>query len=243
MADLATTGTRFSKGERRYALIGVRVDQEALSRILRKIEGIPGAVERAVPAALNAAASETRTLLIERFSALMDFSRKKSVRDRVTIPRKAGRGNWSTAVRISLARFTIGSFKDVMQTPTGVSWDTGGDIWGAAFRGGFIPRAFVRKGLTHYKTGQEQDTRLVFRRAMRGEKGFAANAVNQAGHVVRATRRGDIVQRYSLKVLRGPSLGLVFSRSGQMQSETEAAAVAILEKKLRQQVGRFVEGK
>lgn len=241
MADLTTTGSLFNKGEQRYAMIGVRVDEEALSRILRKIEAIPGAVERAAPAALNAAASETRTLLIDRFSTLMEFSRKKSVRDRVTIPRKASRGDWSTSVRISLSRFTIGSFKDVLQTPTGVTWDTGGDVWGAAFRGNHIPRAFVRKGLTHYKTEKYQETRMVFRRAMRGEKGFAVDGVNQAGHVVRATRRGDIVQRYSLKVLRGPSLGLVFSRSGQMQSETETAAAAILEKKLRQQIGRFLE--
>lgn len=213
MAD-ATIGPRFGPGPR-YRMIDVRVDQAALDRVSARIRHLPGAVARIMPPALNASASEMRTVLYRAFTSRMELRRKSSVKDRLTLTPKASRGKWASGVRISLARFTIGSFKDVQQTPSGVTWSAGG----SNLRGGFIPRAFLREGLTHYRTGEYIQGRQVWKRKEEG---------------------GRMVPRYPIQLLRGPSLAKVFSDDAAFQSDMERQATAIVEKKLHQQVERIL---
>lgn len=218
-------------------MLQVRIDTAAMDRITKEIQSIPGAMERLMPPALNAAAAEMKTDLAREFGARMDLQRKASIKDRLELSPKAAKGAWTAGVRISLARFLIGSFRDVQQTAYGVGWTTGG----STLRGGWIPRAFIVQGVTQYKSGEYQGTRMVLRRAMRGEKGFTTYGMNRAGHQVKATRAGDIVQRYSLKALRGPSLAYAFSGDSQFQAQAEATGGQILEKKVQQQVNRILK--
>jgi hypothetical protein len=225
MSDV-TSGSRYSVGDPRYKLIEVKVDQAKLDRITKELRKVPGAMERAIPPALNKTADEMRAVLYREFDRRLAVQRKSSIRSRLRSYPKAGRGNWRSGVRIDLARFALGSFRDVQQTPSGVTWSTGG----SPLRGGFVPRAFLRAGLTHYRTGEYQKTRMVFRRAERGDKSFASG---------RPTRAGGIVRRYPLVVLRGPSLARVFSDDAALQGRVEAEGGRILEKKVQQQADRF----
>jgi hypothetical protein len=225
-ASDATTGYRRVAGSPRYAFIEIKPDYARLDAILGRIKGLPGALERVIPPALNQAASEERTWLSREFGARMVMQRKRSIPDRLTLAPKAGRASWSAGIRIALTRFTLGSFQDVKQTPSGVTWSTGG----THLSGGFIPRAFLRLGLTHYLTGQYIEGRQVWRRAQQGEKGFSAAL---------ATRAGGIVRRYPIKMLRGPSLAKVFSADANFQADAERQGTAILEKKLASQVDRL----
>lgn len=233
MAEIST-GSRLIAGSPRYALLSISVDA-TLERLTREIQQVPGAMQRVIPPALNAAARQTRTMLYQAFTQRFDLRRKSSIKDRLEHRPKATRTRWFTGVRIALTRFTVGSFRDVQQTPSGVTWSTGG----GRLRGGFIPRAFLRSGLTQYRTEQRQETRMVFRRALRGEQGFQTEGVNRAGHRVRATRAGHIVQRYPLKVLRGPSLGRVFSDDRGFQGQMERGAEQLAAKTIQQQVERI----
>lgn len=222
----ATSGYRIVTGSPRYALLSVQVDRRRLEEITREIRSIPGAMERIFPPALNAAADEMRTWLRREFAARLRVTRQKSIADRVVVWPKASRGSLTAGARVSLTRLTVASFPH-RQTAYGVWW-TVGDAAG----GRIIPRSFSREGLTHYKTHLYQPTRLVWRRAKQGEKGFEKG---------RPTRAGDIVQRYPIKVLRGPSLAKVFSDDPAFQTRAEAHGGAVLEKKIASQVDRLVK--
>jgi hypothetical protein len=220
----------------RFAQIEVHWDQAKLQRILYVIKDIPGAVGRAVPAALNKSADEIRNWLIREFGSRMRIKRKQSIPDRLTRYPRASSAQWMAGVRIALTRFTVASFTGTQQTAYGVYWSPG-----AAGAGHIIPRAFLRAKSRNYLSGKDIEVEQAYRRAMRGEKGYADFAVNQAGHVVRATQAGDMVRRYSIKVLRGPSLAMVFTKAPNLVAQAEARGEQILTKKLESQVDRFTK--
>jgi hypothetical protein len=230
--NLATSGYRITPGPR-YALIEIRPDWAKLEALMARVRNIPNAVPRVLVPALNQSAAEEKTWLARRFGERLRILRKKSIPDRLTLTPKASRASMVAGVQIDLTRFTIASFP-TQRTAYGIWWTSGSSAGGR-----IIPRSFMQAKYTHYQTGKEMDVTQVYRRAQRGEKGFAQNAVNRAGHRVRATRAGDIVQRYSIKVLRGPSLAKVFSDDPGFQAEAERQGVAILEKKVAQQVDRL----
>lgn len=204
----------------RYGTVQIRVDQEAIARITKEVATIPGAMRKIIPAALNAAASEARTYLGREFRARMNVRRRKSIDDRLHKGDPATENRWHTDIWFDLTRFTIASFRDVQQTPAGVTWSTGGTS--ESLRGGFIPRAFIRKGLTHYQTGEYMELRQVWRRA--GPPGMSAR----------------LVPRKPLFVMRGPSLAYVFAEDPAFQDAAGEQGGRILEKKVSQQVNRFL---
>lgn len=198
----------------RYKTIEVRIDQAKLDAWTARLRGIPGAMTRAMPPALNATAREVRTRLYQAFLARMNIGRKASVKDRLALKPLASPVNWRAGVRIALTRFTVASFKGSRQLKAGVRWSP---------RQGMqrmIPRAFIRRGLTNYLTGEYMEVRQVWKRLDRG---------------------GRMVPRYPIQVMRGPSLARVFSDDPGFQNETERAGLAILEKKVRSQVDRIAE--
>jgi hypothetical protein len=220
-----STGQRFRAGEQRFVSVAVRYDQAKLAALERFARRIPGGLGRLVPPALNQTAAEMRTWLVRELGGRVRVTRKKSITDRVTVYPRASAGRWVSGVRVGLGRFTVASFPH-HRTAYGVWWTAG-----AAGAGRIIPRAFVQAGYTHAITGERINVEQVYRRAQRGEKHFDKG---------RPTRRGDIVQRYPLKVLRGPSLAAVFSRDPGLVAEAERHGGAVLEKKIASQVRRFV---
>jgi len=226
IASGATTGSRIVAGSPRYAFIEIRPDYRKLDALMARIQGIPGAIARVMPPALNKSAAEERTWLAREFGTRLVMSRKSSIPQRLELTPKASRASWAAGVRIHLTRFTIASFKDVQQTPSGVTWSTGG----TPLRGGFIPRAFIQKRYTHYLTGKEMNVPQAYRRAQKAEKGFEKGI---------ETRAGGIVRRYPMKVLRGPSLARVFSDDPKFQARAEKEGTGIIEKKLASQVDRL----
>jgi hypothetical protein len=222
----ATTAGRIVAGSPRYAFLEIKPDYRRLDALIARVQGIPGAIQRIIPPALNKSAAEERTWLAREFGTRLVMQRQRSIADRMELTPRALRSSWSAGVRIALTRFTLGSFRDVQQTPSGVTWSTGG----VRLSGGFLPRAFLRFGLTHYRTGQYLEGRQVWRRAQQGEKGFGRGT---------PTRAGDIVRRYPIKLLRGPSLAKIFSDDPGLQQRAEQQGTIILEKKVGQQVDRL----
>jgi hypothetical protein len=221
--NLATSGYRITPGPR-YALIEIRPDWAKLEALMARVRNIPNAVPRVLVPALNQSAAEEKTWLARRFGERLRILRKKSIPDRLTLTPKASRASMAAGVQIALTRFTVASFP-TQRTAYGIWW-TSGDTTG----GRIIPRSFLQATYRHYLTGKEMDVAQVYRRAARGEKGFREAL---------ATRRGDIVKRYPIKILRGPSLAKVFSDDPGFQAEAERQGVAILEKKVAQQVDRL----
>jgi len=211
--------SRIIPGAPRYAMVDVRIDQAALDRITAEIRSIPGAMERLMPPALNDAAREMRSWFARRFADRMGLRRKRSITDRLTLTPKASAGSLSAGVRIGLTRLTIASFRDVQQVPSGVTWSTGG----SRLRGGFIPRAFIRKHAWNWRSVQYLDNMQVWRRA--GPMG----------------RTAQLVPRYPLFVMRGPSLAYAFDEDPAFVADAESTGQAILEKKVAQQVNRILK--
>lgn len=205
----------------RTGSIQIKVDKEALRALTQEIESIPGAMSRAMPTAINAAVSETKTYLGREFRSRLNVIRKKSIDDRLHKSDPATASNWAAGIWFDLERFTVASFRDVQQTAGGVTWSTGGTS--GSLEGGFIHRAFIQKGLTHYQTGKYMDLKQVWRRA--GPMG----------------RSAKLVPRYPLFVMRGPSLARAFAVDPGFQTEAETRAIAILEKKVTQQVNRILK--
>jgi hypothetical protein len=197
----------------RYAFLDIRVDSAELKRIEAELRGIPGGMARAVPPALNAAAREERTWLYQQFCSRLNIARKTSVRDRLELRPRASPFNWSAGIRIALSRFTVAGFKGVRQTRRGVTWSP------VAGQSRLIPRAFVRGGFTHYRSGEYIEARQVWRRA---------------------ERAGRMMPRYPIQVMRGPSLAYVFAQDPGFQGQAERTGSAILSKKLDQQVNRLL---
>ncbi len=211
----------------RFAQVEVHWDQAKLQRILYAIQDSPGAVGRAVPAALNKSADEMRNWMIRAFSSRMRIKHKQSIPDRLTRYPRASSAQWMAGVRIALTRLTVASFEGTRQTAYGVYWSPG-----AAGAGRIIPRAFLRAKSRNYLSGKDIEVEQAYRRAMRGEKGFEKG---------RPTRAGDIVRRYPIKILRGPSLALVFTKDPGLLAQAEAQGQLILTKKLKSQVDRFTK--
>lgn len=198
----------------RYAFLDIRIDKAKLAAVERAVRGIPGAMARLMPPALNQAAAQMRTWLYRQFAERMSIARKSSIRDRLAISPKATPANWSAGVRIELKRFTVASFKGVRQLKAGVRWSPRPGVMN------LIPRAFLTGGFTHYASGEYVESRQVWRRAEEG---------------------GRMVPRYPIHVLKGPSLARVFSDDPSFQGQAEQAGAEIVSKKLDQQVSRIVK--
>lgn len=210
--DAAGSYSRIVAGAPRYAFVNVRIDQAKLDAWTARVREIPGALARLLPPALNATAREMRTRLYQAFLARMNIARKTSVRDRLALTPTATRLDWSAGIRIALTRFTVASFKGTRQRQAGVEWQP---------RPGMvrmIPRAFIRRGLTHYQTGEWMENRQVWKRAVKGDV---------------------MVPRYPLQLMRGPSLARVFSDDANFQGAMERQGGQIMEKKVNQQVDRI----
>jgi len=204
---------RFTPGQPRFAVLEIVPDKAALDQVTREIRHIPGALARMWPPALNAAAQETRTVLYKEFLLRMNIARKGSVKKRLELKPKATRHHPVAGVRIALSRFTVASFKGVRQLKEGVRWSA------APGAQRVIPRAFVRKGFTHDKTGGYLNLKQVWRRKSEG---------------------GRLVPRYPLSLLRGPSLAAVWENKPALRRQTEKQAGEIAVKKVSQQVARIL---
>ncbi len=222
---LVSSSDRNLPAAQRYASIAVHVDEAKLARLEQMVRGIPQALARIAPPALNKTADEMRTWLGGELVRRMAILRKKSIRDRLATDPKASAASWQSGIRISLARFTIASFQ-TQQTAAGVAWYPG--ILGT-WRS--IPRAFLRATYRHYQTGEQMDVAQVYRRTRSTEKGFRADL---------ATRRGDMVRRYPIRVLRGPSLAMVFTKDRNLLDGANKRGGEVLEKKFASQVDRFI---
>jgi hypothetical protein len=220
----ATSGSRIVAGSPRYAFLEIRPDWVRLEAVMSRVRSVPNAVQRLLPPALNQAAAEERTWLTREFGSRLRVIRKRSIPDRLELTPKASRSTLAAGVRIALTRFTIASFP-TQRTAYGIWWTSGN-----AAAGRIIPRSFLQARYRHYLTGEEMNVAQVYRRAQRGEKGFEKG---------RPTRAGDIVRRYPMKVLRGPSLARVFSDERGFQRAAERQGEAILEKKVASQVERL----
>lgn len=224
MTPLVTSGYRRAGGPR-FLELHISYDEDKLRRIERVVSGIPNAMNRIVPPTLNTTAGEMKTWLYKELVERTGIIRKKSVRDRLTVTPKASGGSWRAGLRVALTRFTIFSFA-TQQTATGTAWYPGMlGTWR------FIPHAFIQRRYTHPITGETMDVGQVYRRTRFGEKGFDRGA---------ATRRGDMVRRYPIRVLRGPSLALLFSKDARLQAKAEGHGGEVLEKKMQQQVARVI---
>lgn len=204
---------RFTPGAARFDVIEVVPDKAALTQVTREIRAIPGALARMWPPALNAAAKETRTLLYKEFLLRMNIAKKSSIKSRLELKPRATRYNPAAGIRIALSRFTVASFKGTRQLKEGVRWSP------APGAQQVIPRAFLRKGMTHYKTGEHMTLKQVWRRKSAGDK---------------------LVPRYPLSLLRGPSLAAVWERKPGLRRQVEKQAGEIVVKKVAQQVARIL---
>ncbi|MEN6424016.1 MAG: hypothetical protein ABFE13_01535 [Phycisphaerales bacterium] len=209
--DVAGGFTRVGRGPR-YAMVHVAVDHEALNRVAIALHGIPGAMDRVIPPAMNKAALEARTWLYTEFLKRMNIARRASIKDRLEHRPKASKASWSTGIRIALTRFTVTSFKGARQRKAGVEWQP------RAGKTRLIPRAFIRRGFTHYQTDKYVELRQAWRRA--GGMGL----------------RDKLVPRYPLFIMRGPSMARVFSDDPEFQDRAESQASIILNKKIGQRV-------
>jgi len=199
----------------RYQLLEIVIDQNAVNNLLARIRGVPGAARRVFPPAMNKAAAEFKTWLAKAFSERINIQRKASIRDRLTLYPKASSQSMASGVRIAMTRFVVTSFKGTRQVKAGIQWQP---------RPGatqIIPRAFIRQGLTHYQTGEYMEQRMAWRRA--GPMGQGAR----------------LVPRKPLFVMRGPSLGRVFTDDPTFQGQAENRGRQILEKKIASQVDRI----
>jgi hypothetical protein len=232
--SMVTSGYRFLPGERRFVAIDIHLDESKLAAFERAAQRIPGGMSRMAPPALNKAADEMKTWLYREIAARMAVTRTKSIKDRLLVRPLASATSWISGVRIGLSRLTVASFK-TRRTRYMVYWTP---EMGHGWRE--IPRAFWQAGYTHSKTSERIEVEQVYRRVKSGEKGFMSAGINRAGNVVQATAAGDIVRRYSIKVMRGPSVAMAFSRDRILPGRAGITGNMILTKKLASQVARFV---
>lgn len=209
-----TTSYARTAGEPRFVSLSVRYDAAKLQALQRAVRGIPNALARMVPSALNKTAGEMRNWLARQLGLRLWIQRKESLDSRVTVHPKASGANWTSGVRIDLRRFTLAAFPHHQQRE-GVWW-----ISGPSGKGKVIPRSFIQKSYRHWKTGAQMDVEQVYRRAGRGD--------------------GTLVPRYPIMVLRGPSLGIVFSRDQALLREAQRHGAEVLDKKLASQVQRVI---
>lgn len=225
MAINVTSGYRWDPSQGpRYARIQVRYDEAKLQAVTAALQAMPGQLAQAVPAALNQSADEMKTWFYNQFAGRLSLKRKQGIKDRLTVTPRASVASWTSGVRIALTRLTVADFQ-TQASRLGVWWYPGDyGTWK------LLPRSFLQSGYTHYLTGQYIEVAQVYRRAKQGEKGFEKG---------RPTRSGDIVRRYPIKVLRGPSLALVLTKDSGLVAQTEVHAEEVLTKKLLSQVDRF----
>jgi hypothetical protein len=223
----------------RWVSLGIRYDEAKLRAVETALKGMPGALQRAVPSALNKTAAEMSTWFFRELQGRLHLKRKDSLRGRISQYPVASGDSWVSGVRLNKARFTVASFASLFRSPYGIFW------WNP-LRGQvrLIPRGFLQERYTHYQTGKEMDVAQVYRRAAEGEQGYPnvpypAFMRNRAGHIVKQTRLGEFVQRYSIKVMRGPSIAMVFSRDPTLIAQAESHGSEILDKKIQSQVDRF----
>jgi len=176
--------------------IKVRLDPRGLRAAERMLRGIPNGLRRVVPPAINRTLTRTRTFADGVLQKEVPV--KKSAIRRHTTVFKASRYRFVGSLRYNDHRFAIASFKGVRPTKKGVTYA------GPEGRK-LIPRAFITKGFTHYKTQQYVENKMVWRRATAG----------------RLPGGRDLVPRTPLTAPKGVSLGYAWTKHPEIRAAVE----------------------
>lgn len=202
--------------------IQVEVDKAKMAQIERAVHGSQRVVGRIVYNALKRTSKKGRTMLDKEIRSIIQI-KKKSVMRRIVDVEKATRTNWRWRLGISGRRISLASFGSVRQTKKGVGYTIKRGLRKTALR------AFASEGFTHAESSEYIENKTVWRRAMAGEKPFSKGT---------PTRSGNIVRRYPLVFLRGPSIGHVVKNSRQILTKVHVEGRRNLSKEIDGQLKR-----
>lgn len=197
----------------------ITIDKAKIAAIERAIQGHQRSLGRIVYRALKVTVKRGRTL-IDREIRSRIMVKKKDVTKRIIDLERPSYTRWRARLGISAKRLSLGAFGNVKTTKRGAAYSI------TRGRRKVAEHAFVRANPKNPAAGK-----VVFRRAMAGEKAFDPS---------RATRRGilpgRIVSRTPLVMLRGPSIGQVVQDAPQIIQRIEAEGATTLSKELDSQV-------
>jgi len=203
--------------------IRVEVDKAKMVRIERAVRGSKSAMGRIVYNALKKTSKKGRTMVDKEVRAIL-MIKKKSVMSRIVDVEKASRNNWRWRLGISTKRdIGIASFGSVSQGKEGVRYTIKRGLRKMALR------AFLTEGFTHAKSGEFIKSKSVWRRAIAGEKPFSKGT---------PTRAGNIVRRYPLIHLKGPSIGHVVKNSREILAKVHVQGQRDLNREIDGQLKR-----
>ena len=198
----------------------IEIDKAKLRAFELALRGHELSLGRIVVRSLKKTAAKGRTL-IDREVRRIVVAKKKAVMARIVYLARPSASHWRARLGISAERLHVASFGSVTQTKKGVRY-TIQRGQRRTIPGGFI-RTMRRKDQTEYK--------VVFRRALKGEKPFAKG---------RPTRRGilpgQIVSRKPLIAPKGPSIGEVVRTDAEIVRKVEADGAATLAKEMHNQI-------
>jgi len=197
-------------------LIEVKYDKRQLKAVERQVRGIPGAMKRIMPRAINRTATTARARIARKLAGQIKVKISTAKKD-VSIV-KARRDCWKATLKITTGRIPLILF-GARQTKKGVSYRI--DKTGSRKS---IKSAFIQ---TMPITGatQQHEHRGVF---VRKDKAKYSEGLDIKGRL----RKG----RLPIRELFGPSIGIVFEQASGIAAETIAETGAELQKNIDSQV-------
>jgi len=198
-------------------LIEVKYDKRQLKAVERQVRGIPGAMKRIMPRAINRTATTARARIARKLAANTKF-KVSEVKKGIRII-KANVARWEATIDITERQLPLIQFGARGSKRRGVSYII-------SERGGRkrLPHAFIRTMPTRGDT-QKHGYRGVF---MRKDKAKFSEGFDSKGR----PRKG----RLPIRELFGPSIGIVFEQASGIAAETIAETGAELQKNIDSQV-------
>lgn len=200
----------------------IEASRESIDRATRELREIPGAINKAVPAAAVRTLKKARTFVVRRLATILTAPRKAIIatsggKSRIHVI-VLGAGENATA-RLVLAKRGIGllNFKHT-KTPTGIAFQL--------FKGG---NWTVEAG-SFIATGLNENRHVFVRDIKRG--------TYRQGKAHHKPNIGQL--RQPIKAIRGVSLYTVYQRNPQWVVETQKLITEEFPRQLDNQVNRFL---
>lgn len=211
--------------------IDIVVDETTLSQARRDLAGMPGAIDRALTAAVNKAVIQGRTIVVDGVFAVLN-TKRKAILDRVHV-RKARKGNPVAKVIAGKNRIGLANFG--ARDTTDRSTHTGQGVFVQIFKSGG-QKNYARAFIANYRGNKEvvqrkEGTALV----STGRRTWYGSSIKKS------IGTGTLVGRLPLIQKVGPSPAEVLREQPKVEQESRAKIAAVLREQVLSQVDRVLK--
>lgn len=196
--------------------VDIEVDESKLKAVERQVRGIPGAMNRIMPPAINRTATTARVTTAQAIAGQIKWA-VSTVKKGIKII-KARRGLWKARVSVTTKRIPLIHF-GTRQTQKGVSYQISKSKGRKTIAGAF------KQTMPTTGPKQKKGHKGVF---MRKGKAKTSTGLDTKGR----PRKG----RLPIRELYGPSLGIVFEDAASIAADITASTGDVLEKNIDSKV-------